>query len=391
MANGFTFCRTPRIVFGEGNIEKLPEMASSFGSTALLVTGASSFQSTPMWEQFHRDCRSARMDLIHVTCSGEPSPQVVDDIRDGQRRREVNVVIAVGGGSVLDCGKAVSAMLDKKGSVADYLEGVGSRVPEGTKVPFIAVPTTSGTGSEATKNAVLSDIGPDGFKKSLRHDNFVPDVALIDPRLMQSCPADITAACGMDAFTQLLEAYLSPQSGELLDALLLSGLEKIKSHFPSAVRDGGDMDARAAMAYASLISGIGLANAGLGAVHGFASPVGGFFRIPHGVVCGTLVAPATELNIRKVFAGGGHARARQKYVRIGKLFSDRKCESDEFYCRAFVETLERWTREMNIPYLSDYGVTAADVPKIVKKTDIKNNPVPLDQHELSQILLSRIR
>ena len=302
----------------------------------------------------------------------------------------MDVVLGIGGGSVLDGAKAISAMLGKKESVAEYLEGVGSKIPDGSKVPFVAVPTTSGTGSEATKNAVISDIGPKGFKKSLRHDNFVPDIALIDPRLMLKCPRDITAACGMDAFTQLLEAYLSPKPNDMLDALLLDGLDKIKSSFIQSVQDGSNLEARTGMAYASLISGIGLANVGLGVVHGFASPLGGFFTIPHGVVCGTLVAPATRVNIRKIF-DSNQVAAIKKYARVGRLFSEIHGQSDEYYCQELVETLEELTAKLGIPYLSDYGITENDLPKIIDQTGLKNNSVALNREELEEILLARIK
>lgn len=389
MATCFDFYRTPEIIFGAGATVRLPEMISRFGRSVLLVTGAASFQSTEQWEWFGRACGESKIAFEHTTCVTEPSPGLVDHIKDRYRDLTVDVVLGVGGGSVLDCAKAVSAMLGRKESVTEYLEGVGSNNPDGSKTPFIAVPTTSGTGTEATKNAVLSEVGSKGFKKSLRHDNYVPDIALIDPRLMLTCPSDITASCGMDAFTQLLEAYLSPKSGGMLDAMLLDGLENIQKYFLTSVKDGNDLEARTGMAYAALISGIGLANAGLGVVHGFASPIGGFFRIPHGVVCGTLMAPATRVNVRKAI-DSNQTRAKEKFARVGHLFSSTPGKSAEFYCRSLIENLEQWTRELKIPYLSDYGIAEDDLPEIIKKTGIKNNPVALNQRELEEILLARI-
>jgi alcohol dehydrogenase len=156
------------------------------------------------------------------------------------------------------------------------------------------------------------------------------------------------------------------------------------------VQDGSDLKARTAMAYASLISGIGLANAGLGVVHGFASPLGGFFHIPHGVVCGTLMGPATSVNVAKVLEDGGDPTAKEKYARVGELFSDVSGETAEFYCHALVEKLAQWSRELKIPYLSDYGITENDLPKIIEKTGIKNNPVYLTDQDLKEILLPRI-
>ena len=192
--------------------------------------------------------------------------------------RGIDVVLSTGGGSVIDAGKAVSAMLRVEGSVAEYLEDVGTRKHPGTKVPFVAVPTTAGTGCEATRNAVLSRVGPDGFKKSLRHDNFLPDAAVVDPVLTLSCPPDITAACGLDALTQLLESFVSTKASVLTDVLALSGLEHIgNSLVPACTNSGQDIDMRANLSYAALMSGITLTSAGLGTVHGFASSIGGLF------------------------------------------------------------------------------------------------------------------
>ena len=184
----------------------------------------------------------------------------------------------------MDAGKSISAMLTKTESIKEYLEGIGTKKHDGKKMPFVAVPTTSGTGSEATKNAVISEIGGRGFKKSLRHDNFVPDSVVIDPRLMISCPQNVTAASGMDVFSQLIEGYLSTNSSPMTDALALSGLRYIKEGLLKSYETGDDIDARGKVAYASYLSGVVLANAGLGTVHGFASPIGGYFDIPHGVV-----------------------------------------------------------------------------------------------------------
>jgi alcohol dehydrogenase len=386
----FQFYRTPDIIFGQGVLKQLPELISRYGKAALVVTGAASFQASGFWERLNQSCSEIGIKLFHEACAMEPSARMVDDIRDMYQSQGVAAVVGIGGGSVIDGAKAVSAMLGKTDSVIEYLEGVGHKTPDGSKIPFIAVPTTSGTGSEATKNAVISEVGPKGFKKSLRHDNFVPDLALVDPRLMLTCPAGVTAACGMDAFTQLLEAYLSPKSGPLLDALLLDGLEKIHRYFMRSISDGSDMEPRSAMAYAALVSGIGLANSGLGVVHGFASPIGGFFKIPHGVVCGTLMAPATGVNVRKAISGGP-VWATEKYARVGRLFSEVGGKPDEFYCHQLVEKLEAWTRELSIPHLSDFGITENDLPKIIDQTGLKNNPVALNRKDLREILLTRIK
>jgi len=304
-------------------------------------------------------------------------------------------VISIGGGSVIDAGKAISAMIPKNDEIMNYLEGVGNKNHDGEKIPFIAIPTTSGTGSEATKNAVISEIGPNGFKKSLRHDNLVPDVAIIDPDLIISCPPSITAACGLDAFTQLLEAYTSSKSSPMTDALAYSGIKHMKNNIiPVYSNEASDLNVRAEMAYGSLLSGITLANAGLGIIHGLASPIGGYFEIPHGVICGTLLSEATKMNIKKLNEQGLDGKeGLRKYAQIGALiaeepsFKDKKINN---YCSILISTLEKWTKQLKLDRLGKYGIKIEDVDKIIAKTGIKNNPVVLNNDEIKTIVINRI-
>jgi alcohol dehydrogenase class IV len=250
------------------------------------------------------------------------------------------------------------------------------------------VPTTSGTGSEATKNAVISRVGRNGFKRSLRHDNFVPEIALIDPELTISCPADITAASGMDCFTQITEAYLSTKSNPLTDSLAIEGLKEIKKSLLRSCKEGNDAEARSGMAFAALISGICLANAGLGVVHGFASSMGARYDIPHGVICGTLMASANDVNVRMLLKQNAFA-ALEKYVTLGKLFLDNEDKSDEYYIDGFVEYLYRLSEELKLPGLKSAGADENDFNDICQDTECKNNPVKLSSDELLEILKKR--
>jgi len=283
-------------------------------------------------------------------------------------------------------------MLPHANSVLDHLEDVGRNVAHsGVKIPYVAVPTTSGTGGEMTKNAVLSMVGPQGYKKSLRHENLIPDVVIVDPELMATCPPHITAACGMDAFTQLLEPYLSPIASPLTDAIAFSGLERIRDNLIPACTDrGADLDVRAGLAYASMLSGIALANAGLGIVHGLASPIGGFFPIPHGVVCGTLVASATESNIAALRKRGNNPLALAKFAKVGVLFGGDGAKGEAWNCDHLVATLRDWTETLKLPRLGAYGVTAADTDRIAEKTSNRHNPVQLDRDELGELLSRRL-
>jgi len=389
----FNFARIPQLVFGAGSFNNIPSLLGQYGKSVLIVTGKSSHKVAGRWDQLTRKLREASIDFLHVQVSGEPSPELVDESVATFREKNINVVLAWGGGSVVDAGKAISAMLREGGSVVDYLEGVGTGAKHsGVKVPMIAMPTTAGTGSEATKNAVLSSVGENGFKKSLRHDNFVPDIAVVDPQLMVSCPAHVTAACGLDAFTQLLEAYVATKASPLTDALALSGLAYVKDCLvPAATDRADDEHVRAGMAYAALMSGIVLANAGLGVVHGLASPVGGFFDIPHGVVCGTLVGKATRVTIEKLHKEEGNGSiALQKYAAVGALLADVPAAGVEEGCKLLLETIDHWLDVLQTPRLSKYGISENDFEKIITGTGNKNNPLPLTDLEIREVLQARL-
>ncbi len=390
--HGFSFARVPPIHFGPGKLALLPTHIRIFGRKVLLVTGKSSFQASGKWEPLLAEFKKAELELSHVMVEEEPTTEFVDAVCARFRNQSIDVVVGIGGGSVIDGAKAISAMMLHTNSVLDHLEDVGRKIPHsGKKIPYIAIPTTSGTGSEVTKNAVISKIGPNGFKKSLRHDNLIPDCVIVDPELMVSCPPQITSACGMDAFTQLLEPYLSPASSPITDALALSGLENIRGNLiPSCTNKALDLQVRANMAYASLLSGVVLANAGLGVVHGLASPIGGFFPIPHGVVCGTLVAAATKVNIKALRTRSPADIALEKFANVGALFSKAPEKGWTYNCDALVEALEEWTEVLSLPRLSKFGMVISDLKRVVDNTSNRNNPILLHREEIEEIILSRI-
>jgi alcohol dehydrogenase class IV len=390
MVKPFQFSRLPLICFGTGKIKLLPGLIWRYGKMIILVTDQESFNNSVNAETLLELFRKEGIRYHHVVIQGEPSSGMIDTVVGKFRNETIDAVVSIGGGSVLDAGKAISAMMNMEGSVREYLEGIGTREHPGIKLPFIALPTTAGTGSEATKNAVISEIGKDGFKKSLRHDNFVPDIAIIDPELTLSCPQHITAASGMDCFTQLTESYLSDKACEYTDTLAWEGLKAIKSSLVQSYVNGQDPEARSGMSFAALTSGICLANAGLGVVHGFASSVGGMFKIPHGVVCGTLMAPANAKTVRELRNRSNNPEAINKYVRLGRLFLDDDGKPDVYYIDGFVEYLRKLSDDLKLPHLGQYGIKDEDLEPICRITELKNNPVNLDTDDLIEILRERL-
>lgn len=395
--NPFEIARLPRIVFGEGRLGELPRLAAAYGRRLLLVTGRRALRASPHWEPLCRALREQGFIWSELTVAGEPSPALVDEAVARFRGEGIEVVVGIGGGSVLDAAKAIAGLLIPGNSVMDHLEGVGPELPyRGPAVPFIAVPTTAGTGSEATKNAVLSLQGEQGFKKSFRDEKLVAQVALVDPALLASCPPEIMAANGMDAFTQLLESFVSLKANPLTDALALSGMEAVRDGFFAAWRGGeseGARRGRALMAYAALVSGITLAQVGLGSVHGLASPLGAFFPIPHGMVCGTLVAAATEINIEALKARAPNSIALEKYAQVGRLLArDPGLARDEAHAR-LVAILADWTDKLGLKRLGLYGVRESDIARIVahsRGSSMKTNPIVLEDEEIARVLRARL-
>jgi alcohol dehydrogenase class IV len=319
----------------------------------------------------------------------EPSPSVVDQIVHDGTSLGPDCVIAIGGGSVLDTGKAVSAMLPIREPIVHYLEGIGTKLHPGLKIPFIAVPTTAGTGSEATKNAVISEVGERGFKKSIRHDNFVPDIALLDPELTISCPPEITAASGMDCLTQLIESYLSVSANPFTDSLAFPAIRKVLAHLPEVYKNPSSQEGRSAMLYAAYISGITLANAGLGTVHGIASALGGLVQVPHGVICGTLMAEANRITLRKLLATSPESVAMQKYLQLTEIITGERSIDPRSCAEILPAFLDQLTTELNLPRLGSLGVTKDMLIYAARISENKNNPALLSAEEIEELLLNR--
>jgi len=372
-------------------MDTLGDRAAIFGKTTLLVTGAGALERVGCFSRIRSNLVDGGQQVLDTRIPGEPSPALIDGAVERFGSDDIDCVVAIGGGSVLDAGKAIAAMLKETGSVVDYLEGVGTKAPSGRTLPVIAVPTTSGTGSEATKNAVISQVGRNGFKKSLRHDNYIPKLAVLDPQLCVTVPPEITAACGMDALTQLIESFVSTQASPLTDALAVDGLRHLIPALPHVCRAGAsDVDGRGAVAYGAFLSGVTLANAGLGVVHGVAGPMGGVINIPHGVACANLLPGAVKATIENLIAADTTESdaAIAKFGRIGRLFGASTTDPLDC-CRYLVDRLYGWLDEMPVPRLSNFGLTMAQIDHLASSASNKNNPLPLSKHQIKKIIQDR--
>jgi alcohol dehydrogenase class IV len=391
LVQGFTLGRLPRVDFGSGRLKTLPALLRACGEHALVVTGAGSFTRSRHWPPLEAGLRAQGLAWTLVRVHGEPTAPLVDETVAALRDARVDVVVGIGGGSALDVAKAIAGLLRPGNSVMDHLEGVGPERPyRGPAVPFVAVPTTAGTGSEATRNAVLGVPAAGGVKKSFRDERLVADLALVDPDLLDGCPREVAASCGMDALTQLIESYVSTKATPFTDALVWSGLEALELSFLRFVEQQSEAGVRPGMAYAALVSGMTLSQAGLGIAHGLASPLGGLFPIPHGTACGAVVAAATRVNVAALREREPASTALVKYERVGRLLARDPSLGDGEAATALVETLTAWTRRVRLPGLWRFGVTHGAYPALVAgaraASSTRTNPIVLTDGEIEAVL-----
>jgi alcohol dehydrogenase class IV len=375
----FEFATATRIVFGEGTVATLPELSRTFGDRPLVVTGASSERNAPL---------VAALAAETFRVPGEPT---VDLVREGARRAldaACDVVISVGGGSVIDAGKAIAAVATNGGEPLDFIEVVGKGRPiAAPPLPFIAVPTTAGTGSEVTRNAVLGST-EHAIKASLRSPLMLARVALVDPELTYGLPPAVTASTGLDALTQLIEPYVSVRANPLSDAICVEGIPRVAGALRRAYHHGTDKDARRKMALAALFGGLALANSGLGVVHGFAAPLGGRWKAPHGALCAALLPHGMAMNIAALRARAPQHPALERYTTIARLLTGRN--------GARIDDGIDWIREicieLQVPPLRAWGIAEADLPGVVEESarasSMKANPLPLTSEELLAVITS---
>ncbi|HEV3200558.1 MAG TPA: iron-containing alcohol dehydrogenase [Bryobacteraceae bacterium] len=378
----FEFATATRILFGPGMVREVPAATAAMGTRALVVTGASPDRAAPIIASL----KACAFPCLPFSVAGEPSVALVRSGAEYARREGCDLVIAIGGGSAIDAGKALAAMLTNPGDPLDYLEVIGRGQPlERASAPFIAIPTTAGTGSEVTRNAVLAS-PEQRVKASLRSASMLPRLAVIDPELTLELPRAITASTGLDALTQLIEPYVSVRANPMTDLFCAEGIRQAAAALPQAWEDGHNREARGAMAWASLLGGLALANAGLGVVHGFAAPVGGMFCAPHGAICAAVLPHAMEGNIQALSARAPESQAVERYDQVARLLTG----SAQATAPDGVRWIAELCRKLEIPPLSTYGVSAGDIPELAEKaakaSSMKGNPIPLTPGELGEIL-----
>jgi alcohol dehydrogenase class IV len=378
----FEFATVNRIVFGAGTLQEIGALAARFGKRALVVTGSDPRRAGRLFDLLS----AAGIETAAFAVAGEPDVATVQAGVAAARHAAAEVIIGMGGGAVIDAGKAISGLLTNTGDLFDYLEVIGKgQALQHAAAPYIAIPTTAGTGAEVTSNAVI--YSPEHHVKvSLRHPLMLPRIALVDPDLTHSAPPQVTAASGLDALTQVIEAFVSNKANPLTDAVCREGITRGARALRRAYAHPTDAAAREDMAITSLFSGIALSNAKLGAVHGFAGPMGGMFPIPHGAVCACLLPHVMHINVQALSARQADSDALRRYAEVAQIVTG-QAEATPADGVAWLRAL---CAEVRIQPLSAFGITAADFPAIIEKSAVSSsmqgNPIKLTVDEMSAVL-----
>ena len=378
----FEFATAAHIVFGAGTVREVAPAARQMGERALLVAGLPPERAATLMAGL----KAAGVACSSLAVEAEPTLELVRQGVRLARQERCDLVISIGGGSAIDAGTAIAALVSASGEPLDYLEVIGKgQSLMAPSVPFIAVPTTSGTGSEVTRNAVLAS--PEHrVKASLRSPFMLPRLAVVDPELTLGLPPAVTASTGLDALTQLIEPYVSIRANPMTGMFSVEGMRRAAGALLRACLNGRDLEARTDMALASLLGGLALANAGLGAVHGFAAPLGGMFAAPHGAVCAALLPHVMEVNIRALGARAPHSQPLGRYQTVARILTGEPNASAE----DGFQWVSQICRQLQIPPLGSYGVRGQDIPALVElasqTSSMKGNPIALTPDELREIL-----
>ncbi len=382
----FEFYSTTRIIFGKGTISKIGTLSEEMGKNALVVTGKSINRANVVFEALKKQNISFSQFIVE----SEPTVGVVETGIKKAQADQCDFIIGFGGGSVLDAGKAIASLLSNEGEIIDYLEVVGKGKPiTKPSLPYIAIPTTSGTGTEVTRNSVLA-VPDRQVKVSLRSPYLLPKVAIVDPQLTYELPPDVTARTGLDALTQLIEPYTSNQTNPIVDGICREGIQRAARSLLRAYENGQDEKAREDMSVASLFGGLALANGKLGAVHAIAGPMGGMFPIPHGTACACLLPYVIEVNTMALANQKNSEDSLYRYEDIARLVTGSN--------NATIEDGIAWVRELcqilKIPRLSEFKINLPDFPILIEKSlkasSMKGNPVQLTTGEMEKILVNAL-
>ncbi|MBV9083821.1 MAG: iron-containing alcohol dehydrogenase, partial [Acidobacteriaceae bacterium] len=377
----FDFATVGRILFGVGIVSELPKIASELGRRPLVITGRTTARAAPAVNALE----PAKLDALTFSVEGEPTLDIVRSGAKLAREQRRDLLIGLGGGSAIDTAKAIAALATNSGEPLDYLEVIGRAQPlENAPLPFIAVPTTAGTGAEVTRNAVLGS--PEHkVKASLRSPMMLAKVALVDPELTLDLPAAATASTGLDALTQLIEAYVSSRANRFTDLFCVEGMQRVKASLVEAFNNGAKRSARESMSFASLLSGLALANAGLGVVHGFAAPLGGMLNAPHGALCAAVLPQGVLVNVQALHDRAPSHEGLRRYSQAARILTGNQ--------QADAADLSRWLSDLvlqlNIPPLRHHGLTGVQIPALIERvataSSTKSNPIPLTREELTEI------
>jgi alcohol dehydrogenase class IV len=378
----FDFSAANRIIFGEGALNEIGTIAGQFGNKAFVVAGGDLKSIDSLKDKLSK----GGIAFVMFETAGEPTTKLMEEGIHLAKENGCQFVIGLGGGSAIDMAKVVSVMLTNPGELLDYLEVVGkNQVIKVPAAPMIAVPTTSGTGSEVTRNAVLA-VPEKKVKVSMRSAYMLPRVALVDPELTYALPPTVTANTGMDALTQVLEPYVCQKANAMVDMFCREGMERAVRSLKKAYLDGDDKQARADMSWASLLGGLSLANAGLGAVHGLAGPIGGMFHAPHGAICACLLAPVTSMNVKALEERMPDSPALERYHEIARILTAK----DGASIKEGIDWLQSLKASLNISGLSEYKITKTSFSEIIDKalvaSSMRGNPIQLRREELELIL-----
>jgi alcohol dehydrogenase class IV len=378
----FEFATAGRIIFGPGTHGEFGPIAGELGKRALVVRGSNSARTKPLLAILE----AANMEYSCFEVRGEPTVEQMKDGVNQARQAESDLVIGFGGGSVIDSAKAIAGLVTNPGAILDYLEVIGKgKQLSVAALPCVAIPTTAGTGAEVTRNSVLAS--PEHrVKVSLRSPFLLPRLAVVDPKLTCDLPPSVTASTGLDALTQLIEPYVCIRSNPITDGFCIEGMHRVARSLRRAHEDGQDLKAREDMALASLFGGLSLANAGLGAVHGFAAPIGGMFSAPHGAVCAALLPHVMDVNLRAMRERLKDSEALRRYDSVAAILTG----SDKATAVDGIRWIGELCKALQIPGLRAYGVTETDIAvlaeKAAKASSMKANPIVLTQDELTEAL-----